>query len=341
MYRRRGFTLIELLVVIAIIAVLIALLLPAVQMAREAGRRTQCRNQLKQLGLALHNYVSSHGLLPFGMQTCGSGINNGHNAYSQLLPYIEQNALYNAINYSRPLHSSDCGGSADGNLINSTARLSRIESLLCPSDPNLPVTFQLGRVFPGNNYRFNTGIEPRERLATNAQAVAWNTLNAGRPCAFQVQPQGPFFLWSGVPFRDFLDGQSFTAMMSENAKGDSTPDGIGTDYVDLGNNTSPNSEADCVGATLYVADPGFRWWGTEGYRDYYYNHWRTPNHPKPNCLSANSQWGIIAPKSFHTGGVNLLLADGAVRFVSSGVEQVVWWAIGTRKCGETVSNKDY
>jgi prepilin-type N-terminal cleavage/methylation domain-containing protein/prepilin-type processing-associated H-X9-DG protein len=339
--RRFGFTLIELLVVIAIIAVLIALLLPAVQMAREAARRTQCRNNLKQLGLALHNYASAHGTLPFGMQTCGAGAtNNAFNAFSQLLPYFDQAAIHNSINFSRPWHSSLCGGPAGGNLVNGTARLSRIEELLCPSDPNIPRTTQLGRPLPGNNYRFNTGIGPRDRNATAAQVTNWNNSNPGRPCRFVTQPQGMFFLWSSVTFRDVIDGLSTTAAMVESAMGDGSAEGRGTDYVDIGNNTGPNSELNCQAATLLVANMGWRWWGTESYRDFYYNHWRTPNDKRPNCLSANSQWAIMSPKSFHPGGVNLLMGDGAVRFVGDNVEQRVWWAIGTRACQEEISNTD-
>ncbi len=342
MNRRRGFTLIELLVVIAIIAVLIALLLPAVQMAREAARRTQCRNNLKQLGLALHNYASAHGVFPFGMQTCGAAAtNNAFNTYSQLLPYFDQAAIHNSINFSRPWHSNDCGGPATGNIINSTARLSRIETLLCPSDPHMPTTLQLGKVLPGNNYRFNTGLGPRERTATAAQATAWNGGNPGRPCRFSIEPQGMFFLWSSVQPRDVTDGLSFTASMSESAKGDGTADGRGTDYIDVNNNTGPNSEADCLIPTLFAADMGWRWWGTEGYRDYYYHHWRTPNDKRLNCMSANSQWAIMSPKGFHPGGVNLLMGDGVVRFVGDNVNSTIWWALGSRNCQETISNSEF
>src|SRR3989442_10000908 len=133
--RPRGFTLIELLVVIAIIAVLIALLLPAVQMAREAARRTQCRNNLKQIGLALHNYESTYRVFPGAMNSWfwqqPGGVNRiwgRHTVHSAILPFMEQEGLYNAINFGRSvtLHDRDPA--------NITMRIIRLEAFLCPSD---------------------------------------------------------------------------------------------------------------------------------------------------------------------------------------------------------------
>src|SRR2546426_3924015 len=106
MNRRNAFTLIELLVVIAVIAILIALILPAVQMAREAARRIECRNHLKQFGLAMQNYHATHGLLPFGRVECQDGTEGAHNAFGLLLPQLDQLALYNSINFHMPLHNS-------------------------------------------------------------------------------------------------------------------------------------------------------------------------------------------------------------------------------------------
>jgi prepilin-type N-terminal cleavage/methylation domain-containing protein len=140
----KGFTLIELLVVIAIIAILIALLLPAVQMAREAARRAQCKNNLKQIGIALHNYLESHGVLPqsrLGNLPFGSF---AYSAHSRLLVQLEQGTLYNSINFSRNWSHAQ----------NVTVAASPVELFLCPSDPN-SLTIPAG--WAGNNYRANEG----------------------------------------------------------------------------------------------------------------------------------------------------------------------------------------
>src|SRR4051812_26432352 len=159
---RRGFTLIELLVVIAIIAVLIALLLPAVQAAREAARRSQCTNNMKQLGLATANYVSAHGAYPaaYGGMTLSSGPRTTWGAWSvhaMMLPYLEQTPLYNAINFSIiSQENNDAGGAAAGILTQTTAITARISSLICPSS-SLPIGSFFGREKPGNSYFASVG----------------------------------------------------------------------------------------------------------------------------------------------------------------------------------------
>jgi prepilin-type N-terminal cleavage/methylation domain-containing protein/prepilin-type processing-associated H-X9-DG protein len=345
MKRPAAFTLIELLVVIAIIAVLIALLLPAVQMAREAARRTECRNHLKQFGLAMHNYHSTHGLLPFGRLECLAGIEGAHNAFGQFLPYLDQQPLYNSINFSMPFHGSSCGGfgmlTPNSGVVNSTARLSRVEIFLCPSDAYMPTTVQLGRVFPGNNYRLNAGFGTRDRPEQGGNVTTLNNQNPGRPCKFSTDLGGLFFLWSSVRYQGIIDGLSQTAAMTEDLKGDSLADGKGSDWMELPV-TALFSEAACVpGAGVFRADAGRRWWGDESYLDLFYNHWRTPNDRRPNCINSNANRAIMAPKSFHPGGVNLLLADGAVKFISNNVDQNMWWSIGSRHCQETNSNTHF
>jgi prepilin-type N-terminal cleavage/methylation domain-containing protein/prepilin-type processing-associated H-X9-DG protein len=345
MRRPSAFTLIELLVVIAIIAVLIALLLPAVQMAREAARRTECRNHLKQLGLAMHNYHGSHNVLPFGRLECQNGIEGAHNAFSLFMPYLDRRELYNSINFSMPLHGSSCGGFGslmpNSGVVNSTARLTRVGTFLCPSDSNMPTTLQFGRLFPGNNYRLNAGVGTRDRPEGNSNLATLNGQNPGRPCSFGPDVGGLFFLWSSVRFSEILDGQSNTAAASEDLKGDSVQDGRGTDWMEL-SDTFLFSEADCAaGAGAFRADAGRRWWADESFLDLFYHHWRTPNDTRPNCVNSNANRAIMSPKSYHPGGVNLLLADGAVRFVSNSVDQRVWWSIGSRNCQERISNTEF
>ena len=197
--RPRGFTLIELLVVIAIIAVLIALLLPAVQAAREAARRAQCTNNLKQLGLAMHNYQQSVNTLPPGH--FGTGWNDW-NSQTMMLPYMEQGILYNSINFSKIQNCSACPAIGSEYNGNATAMLAKINVLLCPSDQD-----RLTNVYGHINYVGNAGNAP-EGIFDNARHSACNGLFAsvnhedGTP---NVKP---------VDFKDITDGLSNTAAFS-------------------------------------------------------------------------------------------------------------------------------
>src|SRR5262245_39729479 len=209
---RRGFTLIELLVVIAIIAVLIALLLPAVQMARESARRTQCRNNLKQMGLALHNYHDVYNFFPNGNMSwrwiasgttyapAGSHLNGNFAPQVSMLPFIEYNELYNMFNF----HFNPWPGTGSGgNIVNVTAISSRIEAYLCPSD-NVPQAAWIGnqafiaqQIYPGNNYRWNMGRT-----------------------GIQLAREGPFTRADRIKgVRDCFDGTTFTAAFSERVIG--------------------------------------------------------------------------------------------------------------------------
>ena len=201
---RRGFTLIELLVVIAIIAVLIALLLPAVQAAREAARRAQCVNNLKQIGLALHNYMSSIGTFPPGrFNTHVAGNGNVWGGYSQLLPQLEQQALYNSFNFSLApeLEASLASASA-----NSTGAATFINALLCPTDPSPAIVIAVsGENYASHNYDLNVG----------SGYPLMETFPAGVTSPFAGPPNGPFFENRGVSPAEFLDGMSNTVAVSE------------------------------------------------------------------------------------------------------------------------------
>jgi prepilin-type N-terminal cleavage/methylation domain-containing protein/prepilin-type processing-associated H-X9-DG protein len=261
---RRGFTLIELLVVIAIIAVLIALLLPAVQAAREAARRSQCTNNLKQIALAVHNYISATQALPtmyvfYAIGPGGTNTGQDYSGLARMLPFLEQNAIYNAINFNvaarwggggGDLGASYLGSTADCDiwgLINMTASANQITSFLCPSDTDLAnLTFfkyslaDTQHLVGRHNYPMNSGINPYSANGFNGIAYFPNAysgnLNAAGlsssemasgsgPAAFlqwQVQPEAP------IGIAEVPDGTSNTAVYSEWVRGDGLqPRGIG------------------------------------------------------------------------------------------------------------------
>ena len=192
---KRGFTLIELLVVIAIIAVLIALLLPAVQMAREAARRVQCTNNLKQIGLALHAYVESKGVLCFGQGPEPTSAWNGWSSHVMLLPYMEQKTLYDSLNFDVP------DGSAPGAVENSTGQRVAIATFLCPSD-----TDRLIAPAGHNNYYGCTGSNPK--------------MNDGITTGVFGGMYGPGpYVPTTVGLQAITDGTSQTAAFSERVMG--------------------------------------------------------------------------------------------------------------------------
>jgi len=345
-HRRKGFTLIELLVVIAIIAVLIALLLPAVQSAREAARRSQCINNLKQFGLAIHNYHGTVDSLPPGH--FGTGWNDW-NATTMLLPYMEQVQLYNAINFANT-GCSACPGVS----YNSTYNRAKITVLLCPSDPD-----RLTNVYGHSNYYANSGNTP-EGIFDNHQHGASNGLFAsvkhenGTP---NVQP---------ISFRDITDGLSQTAAYSERVKGLSSTftgfDPVRPTSAEMSvnvdwqgktngvfNDTIPNVYyTACKAQNPYVGGGKFNtsgsissgeyWWDGH-YETGHYNHIMTPN--TWSCDDAANDWvndgGASNPSSHHAGGVNILFADGSVKFIKDSINPAAWWALGSRNGGEVVS----
>ncbi len=211
---RAGFTLIELLVVIAIIAVLIALLLPAVQAAREAARRAQCVNNLKQLGIALHNYHDVTGVLPWGAGPWGW---NDWSTHVMMLPYMEQTPLYNALNFTNGCADGNCGG------VNTTGVYRQVATFLCPSDPDRLSTAQ-----GHNNYMGNAGSAPNSFYGWNSQSNGAYGGFAGVFCfvgvACDSPPAPPCGGANGqqpfsIGFRDVTDGLSNTAAFSERIKG--------------------------------------------------------------------------------------------------------------------------
>lgn len=331
---RRGFTLIELLVVIAIIAVLIALLLPAVQQAREAARRTQCKNNLKQIGLALANYEVSMGSLPPG-RLLNPVTGQGHcfSAYAHLLPYMDQAPVYALIDFT---------GNPDANPGPNAAVTSlTLPMLQCPSD--MQVVLQAG--FGTHNYPLNTGT---------TYPVSMNNPSG-------VPITGIFYENSNIRFRDITDGTSQTVCISETVKSDpSGPtkwDGVSQTngfVLNQGNDNLLNGPeltdyaSQCFSAGLVLQQTrGSKWlYGAPGHS--MYNHIRPPNDTKgPDCRGGEPHstktvplWNVLSHNvtshSRHIGGVHALFCDGHIQFISNSINLPTYQALGSRSGGETI-----
>ncbi|GIX04388.1 MAG: prepilin-type N-terminal cleavage/methylation domain-containing protein [Planctomycetaceae bacterium] len=300
--RRLGFTLIELLVVIAIIAILIALLLPAVQQAREAARRTQCRNHLKQLGLALHNYHDAHRCFPPGW--IGVDVShhmeglNGFAWGAHLLPYLDQAPLYNRLNFHAP-----CWDPA----FNAPALNMVLPVFRCPTDPspdywNMPEEDDLSHILvrlPTANYVGNFGTEGPEELCEDPPFPA-----------ARCEADGLFFHNSAIKISDITDGTSNTLLLGEHR----------TDTRPFITAHGPAWHSTWVGFVPEGAEPVARFLGVSDH---------TPNHPSLH-IEDYSSW--------HTGGVHILLTDGRVQFITENVNLGVWRALATRIGGETVTD---
>jgi prepilin-type N-terminal cleavage/methylation domain-containing protein/prepilin-type processing-associated H-X9-DG protein len=309
---KTAFTLIELLVTIAIIALLVGLLLPAVQRAREAANRTKCANNLKQLGLALHHYHDVQGSFPRGMD-----YTYRWSAHARLLPYLELDNLYRSLDTESPLFTDGRYTVADHNRwgVSQTVR-----HFLCPSDAGTPFL----------------PLNPREEEPKFGPTNYMGCIGSGANGSPRANADGMLFVNSKVRIADVLDGLSNTALMSESLLGLGGPF-LGEDQHPSAQeaplvyawftSSEPMSSELCKGATLWRTDQCSKWADGEVYCTLY-DHGYPPNSSEWDCVSVSSNWR--AARSRHPGGVNLLLADGSLRFVSNTVNLATWHALGSR-----------
>jgi prepilin-type N-terminal cleavage/methylation domain-containing protein/prepilin-type processing-associated H-X9-DG protein len=316
--RRHAFTLIELLVVIAIIAVLIALLLPAVQAAREAARRMQCVNNLKQIGLALHNYNDTNNTFPMSRTTSTAA---SFSAHARFLPYIEQGLVFNSLNFN--LGWND--------LSNATGYGTTLASFLCPSDPRKAA---IPTGWAGTNYRANEGTS----------VVMWygdsdtSGVNTTMP-----PPNGVFFSNLAVTLAAITDGTSNTAAFSEHILGDFS-DAVSTETGDTyrpGTHPLTSDDAVQMCRATDITNLGMQGNSNSGAPWAYGYHsttsyWHSSPPNTRSCMFPPSRISTTA-NSIHAGGVNVLACDGSVKFIKSTINVPAWRAFGTRNGGEVIS----
>lgn len=333
---RHGFTLVELLVVIAIIGILIALLLPAVQAAREAARRMSCANNLKQLGLAMHNYVSAHGMLPnSAWNDPAAGYPRDYSPQAKLLPYCEQTNLHGLVDYN--VHP---GGKFGLGYFGMAEQLKKVAGtvipmFMCPSDPE-PALHDVPSgaatvSCAGTNYAFNGGD------GTNADMNMATTTDKG----------GLAWTDAKVGFQHIIDGLTNTLAFTESLRGS----GVTLSSLSVTPDTQLYCASPCSAAMAAAADSGglsavlpmvtgwngrrLTTWLESGLPNGPLMNGRfTPNNPVPDLTVGSAK--LTAARSRHPGGVNACLCDGSVRFISSTIQRASWHALWTRHGGEVL-----
>lgn len=325
---RAAFTLLELLVVIGVIGLLAAMLLPAIAAVVQGTRRTSCQSNLRQLGTALASFHTTHQRWPAGAESREYPTSPGHphtyyrwSALARLLPYIEGTDFRESLNFDVPLYAPNLQVSAQ----NTTAVEVKVALFLCPSDRETAVATGFGPV----NYVTCTG----------------SGTDGGSP----FDTDGAFFINSAISTRDVRDGTANTVLLSESLLGDGAERSIDrksarpeTHYSFA--NLAPLSESACRQSPMFnfTNRRGFSWANGE-YRTTLYNHYFPPNASELDCISNRlvgdvtvryASYGWRTARSHHAGGVNALMADGSVRFVSDSIDIHIWRAAATRERGE-------
>jgi prepilin-type N-terminal cleavage/methylation domain-containing protein/prepilin-type processing-associated H-X9-DG protein len=341
---RTAFTLVELLVVIAIIGILVGLLLPAVQAAREAARRMQCQNNVRQLMLSAHNHESALRYLPpsyRGQQIGGApGYFDLWGTLALLTPYLEQTNVYNVIDLTKTMYqlTPPYGIQAP------VAVVTRVPSFICPSDKAESVcsnAYAITGDFAPSNYAFCLGT------GTTTGRTGWR----GSPW----DADGVFFAQSKVKITDIKDGSSNTIGVSERLLGEGGESTSLASRADLKpqrmfvNPGAETNDANC-GSSLRINFSQRRMytWVAGEPRCTSYNHYYLPNDKvNPDCvanftgsdpLTRSSGHGLSTARSMHTGGVNAAYCDGSARFIAESIDMTTWRALATRIGGEVTGN---
>lgn len=321
--RSRGFTLIELLVVIAIIGVLVSFLLPAVQQAREAARRSNCASNLRQLGLAVNNYIETFNSFPVGRSGGGAGGNENWSTLVDILPYVDQQAVFDCVNFSLNAGADE----------NTTVKQVWVDAFICPSDvERMPdIAPKAGR----NNYRGSTGSSWKADASNNGIFLDATYLKIG----------------------DVRDSMSKTLLFSERMRGDGSNILVDPNSdvfaVSFGGQAQPNvvltncqkvAIKNMTGSNDMQEYSSGRVWHVGQFETTRFNTVGGPNSVSCARVAGNGSGvnsntgGVISASSWHPGGVNVVFADGSADFIADGIKLDTWRALSTRGGGETTND---